>query len=61
MLVPTIDGQSLEKDHTSAGEHLKSSTKELQPLQPVSEPLCKRTYPEEKTRGVRDMRTPAGL
>jgi len=29
--------QSVEKDHRSAGEHLKSSTKELQPLQPLSQ------------------------
>jgi len=37
MLVPAIDAQSLEKVHRSAGKHLKSSTKEFQPLQPVSE------------------------
>jgi len=35
--VLAIDAQSLEKDHRLAGEHLKSSTKELQPLQPVSQ------------------------
>jgi len=37
MPVPAIHVQSLEKDHRSAGEHLEGSTKELQPLQPVSQ------------------------
>jgi len=37
MPVPAADAQSLEKDHRSAGEHLKGSTKELQQLQPVSQ------------------------
>jgi len=32
MLVPAVDAQSLEKDHRSAGEHLKGSTDELQPV-----------------------------
>ena len=36
MPVPAIEAQSLEKDHRSAGEHLKCSTKEFQPLQPMS-------------------------
>jgi len=31
MLVPAVGAQSLEKNHRSAGEHLKGSTKELQP------------------------------
>jgi len=30
MLVAAIDAQSLEKDHRSAGEHLRRCTKELQ-------------------------------
>jgi len=30
MPVPAVDAQSLDKDHRSAGEHLKGSTKELQ-------------------------------
>jgi len=30
--VPAVDAQSLEKDHSPAGEHLKRSTKELQPV-----------------------------
>jgi len=29
---PAVDDQSLEKDHRSAGEHLKGSTEELQPV-----------------------------
>jgi len=37
MLVPAVDTHSLEKDHRSAGEHLKGSTKQLQSLQPVSQ------------------------
>jgi len=32
MPVPAVDAQCLEKDHRSAGEHLKDSTKELQPV-----------------------------
>jgi len=39
MPVAAIDAQSLEQDHRSAGEHLKSSTRQLQPLQPISRPL----------------------
>jgi len=35
MPVRATDAQSLEKDHRSAGEHLKSSTKESEPLQTV--------------------------
>lgn len=34
---PSKDAQSLERDHRPAGEHLKSSTKELLPLQAVSQ------------------------
>lgn len=34
MPVPARDAQSLERLHRSAGEHLKSSTKEFQLLQP---------------------------
>jgi len=30
--VPAIDVQSLEKDQRSAGEHLKNSTKDFQPV-----------------------------
>jgi len=37
MSVPAIGAQSLEKNHRSSGEHLKNSTKELRPLQPVSQ------------------------
>ncbi|XP_075629509.1 coiled-coil domain-containing protein 30 isoform X2 [Balearica regulorum gibbericeps] len=36
MPVPATDAQSREKDRRSAGEHLKCSTKEFQPLQPDS-------------------------
>ena len=32
MPVPAIGAQSLERDHRSAGEYLKSSTKEFQPV-----------------------------
>lgn len=37
--VLVIDIQSLEYGHRSMREHLKSSTKEFQPLQPVSQLL----------------------
>jgi len=37
MPVTAIDARRLEKDHRSAEEHLKSSTEELQPLQPASQ------------------------
>jgi len=32
MPVPAVGAQSLEKHHRSAGEHLKGSTEELQPV-----------------------------
>lgn len=34
---PASDDQSLEMDYGSAGDHLKSRTKEFQSLQPVSQ------------------------
>jgi len=45
--VPAVEAQRLEKDHRSAGEHLKGSTKELQPVRfigvPTSVSLCRHT------------------
>lgn len=37
MPVPTRDAKSLERDHRSAGEHLKNSTKEFHRIQPLSQ------------------------
>jgi len=35
--VPAVDAQCLEKEHRSAGEHLKGKTKEFQPIRPASQ------------------------
>jgi len=32
MPMPAVDSQSLEKDHRATGEHVKGSTKEVQPV-----------------------------
>lgn len=37
MPMPAIDAQTPERDHRSAGEHVKDSTKEFQQLQPVGQ------------------------
>lgn len=37
MPVPAMDALNLWKDYRSAEEHLKGSTRELQPLQPESQ------------------------
>jgi len=37
MLVPVVDAQSLEKYYRSAGKHLKSSTKKIQPVNQLHE------------------------
>jgi len=37
--VPAADAHSLEKDQRSAGDHLKGSTKELQPVNQLHQEL----------------------
>jgi len=55
--LPAIAAQSLEKYHRSAGEHLKSSTKELQPVSQLHQGpnlnASMQTHAAWGTRGVK--------
>lgn len=68
--VPTRDDQSLQRDHTEAGEHLKSSTRNSSHSSQLHwgngqtgatwMPLYNCTQHGEQPRGVRAMHMPAG-
>jgi len=65
MPVPATDVQSLDMDHRPAREHLKSSTKEFQPLQTASQlhqmPNLNASMQTHTAWGIRVVRDPCML